>query len=139
MNKTKSSSQLSTLFVRFLMSGCVNTAITYALYLTLIQFLSYKVSYTISFVAGILLAYCLSRFFVFRVKAGLSAVTLFPLIYLVQYLLGLGVVTLSVDTLNWDKALAPLASIALTVPITFFLSHLVFSQSSLPKEKVNEG
>jgi hypothetical protein len=68
-----------------------------------------------------------------------ASVTLFPLIYLVQYLLGLGVVTLSVDTLNWDKALAPLASIALTVPITFFLSHLVFSQSSLPKEKVNEG
>jgi putative flippase GtrA len=134
MNKMKNSRQLSIFFIRFLGSGGVNTAITYALYLTLIQFLSYKVSYTISFAAGIFLAYCLSRFFVFRVKAGLFAVTLFPLVYLVQYLLGLGVVTLWVDTLNWNQTLAPLASIALTVPITFFLSHLVFSQRSPPKK-----
>lgn len=114
------------MFVRFLMSGGVNTILTYALYLALIQALPYKLSYSISFIVGIILAYCLSRFFVFRVKSNLSTITLFPLIYLLQYLLGLAVVSFWGDVLHFHKAIAPLAAIVVTIPITFLLSRLLF-------------
>lgn len=118
---------LRSLFVRFLLSGAFNTVATWLLYLLLIQFLSYRVGYSIAFFTGIALAYVLSRHFVFRREGGAAAVAVFPLIYLFQYLLGLGIVSVWVEVLGWQEALAPLAAIALTVPITFFLTRRVFS------------
>lgn len=115
------------LFVRFLLSGAFNTVATWLLYLLLIQFVSYRVGYSIAFLSGIGLAYVLSRYFVFRRDGGAAAVAVFPLIYLLQYLLGLGIVSLWVDVLGWQEALAPLAAVALTVPITFLLTRRVFS------------
>ena len=119
------------MFIRFLMSGGVNTVITYALYLVFIQFLPYKISYTITFTAGIVLAYSLNRFFVFRVKASLSKMGLFPFIYLIQYFLGLGVVVLWVEVLHWQKELAPLSAVITTIPVTFILSRLLFLKKDL--------
>lgn len=114
-------------FVRFLLSGAVNTAATYVLYLLLIRLLPYRTSYTIAFIAGIALAYGLNRFFVFRSKGGLSTVTLFPAVYLLQYLLGLGIVSFWIETLGWYVELAPLAAITLTIPLTFLLSRRLFA------------
>ena len=50
-------------FARFLVSGGFNTLVTYGLYLLLLNVLSYRISYTIAYVAGIVLAYSLNRFF----------------------------------------------------------------------------
>ncbi len=115
---------------RFLLSGAFNTLVTYIFYLVLIQFLPYRTSYTIVFIAGILLAYCLSRFFVFRVKGNLSAIPLFPAIYLIQYFIGLGVISLWIEIFGWNEALAPLAAIALTTPVIFILTRWVFSKKA---------
>lgn len=115
------------LFMRFLLSGAFNTVATWLLYLLLIQFVPYRLGYSIAFAAGIALAYILSRHFVFRRKGGAAAVAVFPLIYLLQYLLGLGIVSAWVEVLGWHEALAPLAAVALTVPITFVLTRRVFS------------
>ena len=114
-------------FVRFLLSGAVITTATYVLYLLLIPLLSYRTSYTIAFIVGIALAYGLNRFFVFRSKGGLSAMTLFPAVYLLQYILGLGIVSFWIETLGWYVELAPLAAIALTIPLTFLLSRRLFA------------
>ncbi|WP_164671025.1 GtrA family protein [Pseudomonas viridiflava] len=114
-------------YARFLMSGGFNTALTYGLYLVLLMFLSYNVSYTISYVAGILLAYTLNRFFVFKSHQGLRSVILLPLIYLVQYCLSLVILWCWVEKLELDARLAPLVAIALTLPVTFVLSKLAFS------------
>ncbi|MBI6701480.1 GtrA family protein [Pseudomonas viridiflava] len=114
-------------FARFLMSGGFNTALTYGLYLVLLMFLSYNVSYTISYVTGILLAYTLNRFFVFKSHQGLRSVILLPLIYLVQYCLSLVILWCWVEKLGLDERLAPLVAIALTLPVTFVLSKLAFS------------
>jgi len=113
-------------FGRFLLSGGFNTVLTYALYLLLLRFLSYRVSYTAAFCAGIALAYCLNRFFVFGTHAGVSTVALFPMVYLVQYLVGLGVVSAWVEILGWSASLAPIAAIILTIPVTFVLSRWIF-------------
>ncbi|KPW75862.1 MULTISPECIES: GtrA family protein [Pseudomonas syringae group] len=114
-------------FARFLMSGGFNTALTYGIYLVLLMFLSYKVSYTISYATGILLAYVLNRFFVFKSHQGLRSVVLLPLIYAIQYCLSLVILWCWVEKLQLDERLAPLAAIALTLPVTFILSKLAFA------------
>ncbi|MBX6507046.1 MULTISPECIES: GtrA family protein [Pseudomonas syringae group] len=114
-------------FARFLMSGGFNTALTYGIYLVLLMFLSYKISYTISYVTGILLAYVLNRFFVFKSHQGLRSVVLLPLIYAIQYGLSLVILWCWVEKLQLDERLAPLAAIFLTLPVTFILSKFAFS------------
>ncbi|MEE4676796.1 GtrA family protein [Pseudomonas alliivorans] len=118
-------------FARFLMSGGFNTALTYGLYLVLLTFLSYNVSYTLSYLTGMLLAYTLNRFFVFKSHQGMRSIILLPLIYLVQYCLSLAILWCWVEKLELDARLAPLVAIALTLPVTFVLSKLAFS--SKPK------
>ncbi|MHC1727993.1 MAG: GtrA family protein [Syntrophobacteraceae bacterium] len=114
-------------FVRFLLSGAFNTAATYALYLVLLRFVPYRISYTAAYISGIILAYRLNRTFVFSSNRGIGTALLFPLVYVVQYLVGLAVVSVWVELLGWRTSLAPMAAIALSIPITFVLSRWVFT------------
>ncbi|MDB4915513.1 MAG: GtrA family protein [Gemmatimonadetes bacterium] len=115
-------------FLRFLLSGGLNTGLTYALYLVLLRVVSYRVSYTISYCAGIVLSYELNRIFVFRARRSISSATMIPVIYLLQYLLGLAVVTIWVGRFGLSSRLAPIVSIALTIPLTFLLTRWSFSR-----------
>lgn len=119
-------------FVRFLLTGGLNTALTYFVYLILMSFLPYIWSYSISYVCGIFLSFMLSRFFVFKEHQGLKSALLFPFVYLAQYILGVVIVWLWVNKLLLSEYLAPLAAIALTLPLTFVLSKLVFVKSVKP-------
>ncbi|WP_434682062.1 GtrA family protein [Pseudomonas sp. R1-18] len=112
------------------MSGGVNTALTYGLYLLLLLYFPYAVSYTISYISGILLAYVLNRFFVFKSHRGIRSILLLPLIYLVQYLLSLVILWWWVEQLHFDARVAPLIAIAITLPVTFVLSKLAFSDKN---------
>ena len=113
-------------FVRFLISGGVNTGGTYLLYLMLLQFLPYWQSYAIAFVAGIGLAYTLNRFFVFGTPRNEKKAAMLPLVYLAQYLVGALIVFVWVDVLRLPAMLAPLSSIAITIPLTFAASRWLF-------------
>ncbi len=115
-------------FIRFLFSGGLNTILTYLLYLLLLHFFSYKISYTLCFLTGIVIAYFLNRIFVFRSSAGWRTVALLPLVYLIQYLAGLGIILLWVEVLNWSVFFAPLVAVIITIPVTFMLSYLIFNK-----------
>lgn len=111
-----------------MVSGGVNTALTYALYLFLLMFMPYQWSYSASYVTGIFLAYALNRFFVFKSHRGLRSVLLLPLIYLVQYSLSIAILWWWVEVMVLEEKLAPLVAIAVTLPITFTLSKFAFSK-----------
>jgi putative flippase GtrA len=113
-------------FFRFLTSGALNTLVTYGVYLVLLQELSYRLSYAIAFVSGIVLAYIFNRYFVFRTTGGRFGLILVFFIYLGQFILGLGLVSAWVQWLNGPVALAPLFSVTLSLPVTFFLNRSVF-------------
>lgn len=108
------------------MSGGLNTAFTYLIYLLLISFLSYKISYSIAYLLGIIFSFTLNRFFVFDAHKGIRTIVLFPFVYLFQYFLGLFVVWFWVEVLSLDMRFAPIASIILSVPVTFILSRFIF-------------
>jgi putative flippase GtrA len=118
--------QISSPFARFLISGGVNTLATYLLYLALLQALPYWLSYAIAFVSGIALAYALNRFFVFGAPRSEKKAAMLPLVYLAQYLVGALIVYLWVDLLHLHAAFAPLASIAITIPLTYAASRWLF-------------
>lgn len=115
-------------FARFLLSGALNTAVTYLIYLALLQLIPYIFAYTVSYAGGIAMAFFLNRMFVFKTHRGLKSLLLFPLVYLVQYCVGLIVAVVWVEGLELPRSLAPIASIIVTIPITFILSRAVFAR-----------
>lgn len=114
-------------FARFLAVGLANTGATYLLYLLLLRWFGYRTSYTIAFVAGIFIAYELNRIVVFRAQRSASSMFAVPLIYLLQYGVGLGIVSAAVEWLSVPRPYAPLLSIAVTVPLTFLLNRWAFA------------
>lgn len=121
-------------FARFLMSGAVNTALTYLAYLALLQVLPYALSYTLAYLLGVGLAYFLYRHFVFRTRGHRHAPLWVLLIYLLQYAAGLLLVYLWVDVMGAPAMFAPLFAIALTLPVVFLLNRRVFSPRCAPAD-----
>lgn len=113
-------------FLRFLISGGVNTVATYAVYLALLQLAGYKFAYTIAYVFGIALSFVINRFFVFQTHRGWRSMVFFPFVYLAQYLVSLLILWVWVERLHQPKQLGPIIAVIFTVPLTYALSRLVF-------------
>jgi putative flippase GtrA len=111
---------------RFIISGGLNTALTYAGYYALLQFLPYHTSYTVAYLSGIALAYVLNRYFVFRGHRGSWSIAALPLIYLAQYLFGLFLIWVCVERVGVSDVVAPLLVIMISMPFTYFLSRWAF-------------
>lgn len=116
----------------FLISGALNTIVTYAIYLALLSSLGYVAAYTITYLCGILLAYALNTRYVFRVRRSSRGIALFSLVYIFQYLVGLAMLRLAITMLGTSEKIALLASIAVTLPLTFFLSRFVLKPRTRP-------
>ncbi|GAF68111.1 unnamed protein product, partial [marine sediment metagenome] len=132
MSSTKSSSLttrikalLSHPFVKFVIAGGINTGVTYLIYLFVLLFTSYPVAFTVSYVAGIVIAYPLNSLFVFRVRLSLKKSLQFPIVYLVQYGLNMGLLYLFIDLAGLAEKIAPLLAIVIVVPITFLMIRFV--------------
>jgi putative flippase GtrA len=120
-------SQAST-FVRFLAGGLLNTGLTYVLFLGLTSVLPVSVAYTIAYVSGIVLSYLVNVQFVFRSRASVRTVLRFPIVYVVQYLWGLALLSLLVGALGMAPAVAMLVTIATSVPLTFVMARSMLAR-----------
>jgi len=114
--------------VRFLLAGGLNTAVTFGLYVVLKTVLNYQISYFISWVCGIFLAWLMSSWFVFRSRPSLRTFLRFPLVYVVQYVLGATLLELFAGVLGLSQTWSPLLVIVLTLPLTFLLSKFVLTR-----------
>lgn len=112
-------------FYRFLFWGGVNTLLGYVIYLSLLLFLPYLLSYTVAFIASILISYLFNSKFVFSQDLKWSKAIKYPLVYLTQYLIGTSVLYLLVQVWGLSPSLAPLAVVVLTIPITYLLSRRI--------------
>ncbi|QYK69594.1 GtrA family protein [Paenibacillus sp. S02] len=112
-------------FLKFLISGGLNTLATYAIYLALIGFVDYKISYSISYVCGIVLSFLLNALFVFKQKVSLMSFIKYPIVYIVQYLISLLMLFTLVRIFHIPEIIVPLIVTIVTIPITFVLSRLI--------------
>lgn len=127
-------------FITFAVFGGINTAVTYGVYVLCVRAMPYKAAYTASYVFGIVLSYCLNARFVFGERLRLSRALQYPLVYVVQYLVGLGVLYVGVEVVGLSKYVAPLVVVVLTLPVTYALSRYVIKRPSRrPAESVSTG
>lgn len=112
-------------FAAFVFFGAVNTVLTYGIYLLLVLFLAYPTAYTISYTSGVFISYYLNARFVFREKLRLSKAMQYPIVYLAQYLIGLGSLYLLIEVAHVSKFFAPIVIVVITVPCTYLLSRYV--------------
>lgn len=112
-------------FAGFGLVGAANTMATYAIYAVLLLLFPYKISYSLAYASGILISYCLNSRLVFRQPISLLKFIKYPIVYVVQYLLGMVVLYVAIDILGFSQWLAPLLVIAISLPVTFFLSRLI--------------
>ena len=118
--------------VRFLVGGASTTAVSYVAYLLLLKLMPYAYAYSAAYVLGIAWSYLVNTVFVFRRTPSLVRATLFPLVYLAQYVVGMGLLVVLVDVLHVPKVAAPLVVIVLTLPLTYVLSRHVITTT--PKD-----
>jgi len=111
--------------VRFVIAGGANTIASWLIYVAMLWVMSYPWAYTASYVIGIALAYWVNSVFVFREAMSWKKAFQYPLVYLAQYVLGIGIVSVCVEWLGIGEAIAPLAGIVVTLPLSFLLSRII--------------
>lgn len=113
-------------FIKFLVVGATNTLVGYIIYLFLLSMMPYSIAYTCTFILSIGISYLLNSTLVFNAKHSLKKLLKFPLIYLMQYCLGLCTLTFLVSFANINQKVAPIIVVLITTPITYILMKRVF-------------
>jgi len=131
---TRSSSRQ---IARFVVVGALNSGLSYLAYLALLKWVSYRWAYSLAYVAGIFLSFFLNSRRVFRVRLRWRNLLRYPVVYVVQYLLGYVVLYAAVDLAGIDSRLAPVVVLAVTVPVTFVLSRRVLAEVKERDESVS--
>ncbi|ASW86162.1 GtrA family protein [Mycobacterium intracellulare] len=116
--------------VRFVLAGGVNALVTYGVYLILLPLIGYTVAYSVQFVGGIFFAYYLNARFVFRRPLRWRHAMQYPLVYLLQYGLGLALMTVLVEWLHLHAELAPVLVIVAMLPFTFWLARWIIKREN---------
>ena len=107
------------------LGGGINTVLTYGFYLLFDLFLSYRLAFTVSYLVGIVFAYFYNSWVAFNSPFSLKKFLQFPLVYLVQYLLSMGLLEVFVQAVGVNTALAPIFVLIIVTPVTYLLSKLV--------------
>lgn len=112
-------------FLKFIGAGVINTIASYLVYLLLVLFLNYQISYAVAFVFGIVLSFALNTKYVFEVEQTFKKFILFPLVYLVQYLFGAFMMNFIIEILVINKIFAPLIVTVCLLPVSYLLSKKI--------------
>lgn len=115
---------------RFLLAGGTNTVVSFSVYLLLNLVLPYAWAYSLSYALGIGVSYMLQAKWVFHVPLSWKNFMAFPLVYLVQWLLGLLILAFLIEWFSLNENLAPLVVIVATLPVTFVMSRFIVRRGS---------
>lgn len=116
--------------VRFIITGGINTIVTYAVFFVLSFALISQISYTISYFLGILLSYVLNTVFVFRSDFSAKKLFQFPMVYLIQYVYGVITLTIITDYFSISPRIAMIFVIITSIPLTYVLSRWILTRRS---------
>lgn len=110
----------------FAVSGVLSTLIMFILYVGLYQFINYQYAYLISYSISVIALYFMNSR-VFKQSISVQTFLRFPLIYLMQYLIGAAFLAFLVR-FGFSVTYAPLLVVIFLLPITFVLNRIVFSR-----------
>lgn len=130
---TRLQALLSHEFIRFLVTGSINTAASWAVYLLVLQFAPYTVAYTCAHLFGIVFTYYLSTRWVFKVEMSWKTFLQFPLIYVIRYAVDLTLIIVWVKVLGLWEEIAPIAALVISMPLGFVLSRWLLKAQPAPE------
>lgn len=113
-------------FVRFMIGGAVNTALSYIAYLALLAVADFRLAYSLAYVFGLVCGYLINAWWVFGSGTAARSALAYPAVYAAQYAAGLGLLHVLVEYAAVPKPIAPLLVLSVTVPLTYLLLSLVF-------------
>lgn len=111
---------------RFVVAGGLNTLVTGVALTVLAQLIDPRVAYTVVFVAGVAFAVAMAGGFVFGVRMTRRLASLYVLMYLAVYLVGLAVVAVAVRAglpESWSGLV-----VLVTAPLTFVGGRLLLTR-----------
>jgi putative flippase GtrA len=120
---------------RFIIFGILNAGITYGIYLALNTFLDYRLSYTVSYILGILIAVFFNGRFVFQTKVTKRSGVIYALFYVASYVVGLVSLAAFVDIFKVSESIAPLLVLVIVVPLNFIFGRLILTGRFLKESK----
>lgn len=117
-------------FIRFAVVGVVNTLNYYAVYLLLhvLLQLNYMVSHIPAFFVSLVISFFLNCYFTFKIKPTLAKFLQFPLTQLFNLTVSSLFVYTFVNFFKMNSEAAPLASMFLTVPLTFLVTGKILKK-----------
>ena len=116
-------------FIKFLSAGVINSLASYLLYLLLVLFLNYQIAYAMAFIFGIVLSFVLNTKYVFEVDQTIKKFLSFPLVYLVQYILGAIMLNFLIELIGINKFFAPLVIAVFLLPVSYILSKKILNNT----------
>jgi len=121
-------------FARFVVVGAANTAFSYLVYLLLLQFIDYRLAYSVAYVLGLATGYLANARVVFDASPGARSAVGYLASYGVTYLASLAVLWLVVDRAGLSRPMAMLAALAVAVPLSYLLLRRSFGHRGPPSD-----
>lgn len=112
--------------ILYLFFGGLNTLITFILYAILVKLgMAYLIASSVCYVAGIFEGFLFNAWFVFKHKPELASLTKYSLVYLVAYLINIGLLYVSVKYIHLPKIEAQLLVTIIVTLLNFKLVKLL--------------
>lgn len=115
-------------FARFVVVNALNTGLYWALYLLLLQAMSYFWANALALVIAVLAAYVLNARYAFRVRASRWSLVMYLITNGTTIVLRSAVVWVLVEWLSLPEELAPPVAVAVTLPVAFVLTKLAMTE-----------
>jgi len=87
----------------------------------------YILAYSITYLVGIFIGYCLNSSFVFKKPKNIKNAATYPLAYIINYAVSLGILWLLVNWIYIPKEFAPILVLAITTPLIYFMTKAIFT------------
>lgn len=113
--------------VRFSIVGVLVTAIHYGVYWLLQLVVNVNIAWTAGYVAGFIVNYFLSAFYIFRKKTSVKNGAGFGMAHVVNYLLQMVLLNFFI-WIGLSAEMAPVGVYAVSIPVNFLLVRFVFKK-----------
>lgn len=113
--------------IRFSIVGVLVTAIHYGVYWLLQLVVNVNIAWTAGYIAGFIVNYYLSAFYIFRKKTSVKNGAGFGMAHVVNYLLQMVLLNFFI-WIGLSAEMAPVGIYAVSIPVNFLLVRFVFKK-----------
>lgn len=113
--------------IRFAIVGTLVTVIHYVVYWLLLLLVNANIAWTAGYLAGFVVNYFLSAYYIFREKTNAKNGAGFGIAHVVNYFLQMGLLNFFIWT-GMSAELAPVGVYAVSIPVNFLLVRFVFKR-----------